>query len=71
MYFQRRAGDHLDKDGSMFMRLETDGPASFGGPFILAVNVAKYVFYVESHKTGIGKLLTFIPVPGIITWFSS
>merc|ERR1712096_364007 len=49
----RRAGDHLDKDGSVFMRLESDGPPSYSGPFILAVNVAKsFVFelYVEKVK---------------------
>ena len=33
----------MDKDGSLFMRLESDGPPGFDGPFILAVNVAKYV----------------------------
>ena len=35
----RRAGDHFDGDGAMFMRLENDGPTSWDGPFILAKQV--------------------------------
>ena len=37
----RKAGDMLDKEGmgSEFMRLESDGPPSFEGPFIKAINV--------------------------------
>ena len=39
--FKRKAGDSLDKDGSDFLRLHSDGPPTFEGPFIMAVNVEK------------------------------
>ena len=41
VYLKRRAGDHFDKDGSFFLRLETDGLPTHDGPFIRAVNVDK------------------------------
>ena len=40
---QRRAGDHFDKDGSFFLRLEEDGLPTHSGPFIKAINVDKLV----------------------------
>ena len=49
----RKAGDMLDKEGmgSEFMRLESDGPPSFEGPFIKAINVEQsFVFEVWCDK---------------------
>ena len=38
---QRHAGSYWDKDGSFFIKLETDGLPAHDGPFINAINVDK------------------------------
>ena len=38
---QRRAGDHLDSSGKVFMRMEDDGSIPYEGPFIMAINVGR------------------------------
>ena len=39
------AGDYLDVDGSVLFRLDSDGPVQTMGPFIMAVEVDKYVLH--------------------------
>lgn len=44
----RLAGTFLDSDGTMFIRLESDGPMKTGGPYVMAVEVNKK-FHFEVH----------------------